>query len=609
MIKITRSCFLLLFLVCSWCVIADESSKKTEAKPQLTHENKRRPNIVIMMTDDQGYGDLGSHGNPFLKTPEIERLAEDGLEMTHFMTYPNCSATRAGMLTGRYPYRTGVTAVTQVDHFMHTDEITIAEVLSDNGYRTGIFGKWHLGDNFPMRPQDQGFSEVLVHKGGGIGQAAGPPGNTYFDPILEHNGESKRYKGYCDDIFTDAALDFISADDDQPFLAYLATNLPHFPLQVPDKLAQPYRDMGLHEDNAKTYGMIASIDYNVGRVLDRLDELGIAENTLVLFFSDNGARDRRTKNDVYPGRWVANLRGTKTSVYDGGIRVPFFVRWPGQIDTEKQTEQMGTVVDIFPTLLDAANIDVPSDIVVDGQSLLPLWRHDEAEGLSDRNFFVQMHYGPTPFKYMHFTVRGKQYKLVSPHPFPHGIVHQPTDQVLNQVVKNLELYDMEVDPSERVNLAKQYPEIVDSMLEEYENWFDEVTEERDARGIQQIIIGDSKAPNINLSRFDWGGPRVISRFDWGGPRVIEDNQLGFWQVRTNEGQYRVSVDLPELDEKGVLHLKYGDLHLTKKVKPGQSRAVFKKVMLPEGEGNFHVYVKSSRLPVGPHFVDINLLDK
>ena len=147
----------------------------------------KRPNIILMMSDDQGYGDIGGHGNPYLKTPNIEAIGKDGLEMTHFFAYPNCSASRAAILTGRYPYRTGVTAVTQVDHFMNTEETTIAEILAANGYRTGIFGKWHLGDNAPMRPTDQGFQEALVHKGGGIGQAAGPAGNTYFDPILEHN--------------------------------------------------------------------------------------------------------------------------------------------------------------------------------------------------------------------------------------------------------------------------------------------------------------------------------------------------------------------------------------------------------------------------------------
>lgn len=569
---------------------------------------KDRPNIVIMMTDDQGYGDIGMHNNPHLKTPNIERIAADGLEMTHFMTYPNCSATRAGFMTGRYPYRTGVTAVTQVDHFMRGAETTLAEVLSEAGYRTGIFGKWHLGDNHPMRPTDQGFQEALVHKGGGIGQAAGPAGNTYFDPILEHNNVSKKYKGYCDDIFTDAAMDFIGQKNDKPFLAYLATNLPHLPLQVPDKLAEPFRKMGLHEDNALVYGMISSIDYNVGRVLDKLKELGLEDNTIVIFLSDNGPRHRRTKNDYFPGRWVANLRGTKTSVYDAGIRVPFYVKWPGKITPQKQTTEMGIIMDLFPTLLDAAKVNAPKDIHIDGQSLLPLWTENDTKGLKERDYFVQLHYGPTPFKYMHFTLRTPKYKLVSPHPFPHGIVHQPTDNVLKNVLKNLELFDVHNDPSERVNIAKDHPEIVDALLIRYENWFDEVTEERAAAGIELISLGNPAQPIVNLSRFDWGGPRVISRFDYGGPRVIEDNQLGYWQVRTEKGRYAITYHLPEVTEGAIAYLKYGEVYLSQNLSNGQKKVTFDDVKLPAGKGNFHAYIKDDRLPVGPNFVDVTRLD-
>ncbi|WP_282136755.1 arylsulfatase [Seonamhaeicola maritimus] len=567
-----------------------------------------KPNIIIMMTDDQGYGDIGAHGNPYLKTPQIESIGTQGLEMTHFFSYPNCSASRASLLTGRYPYRTGVTAVTQVDHFMNTSEVTIAEILSDNGYRTGIFGKWHLGDNTPMRPIDQGFHETLVHKGGGIGQAAGPTGNTYFNPVLEHNGTSKKYEGYCDDIFTEATLDFMSTKSNKPFFAYLATNLPHFPLQVPNSRAEPYRQIGLHEDNALTYGMIDNIDYNVGRVLNKLKELGIENNTIVVFLSDNGPRHRRTKNDSYPGRWVANLRGTKTSVYDAGIRVPFYVQWPGKIDPKKQTSQMGAIIDLMPTLLDAINVDKPKGIHIDGKSLLPLWIKGDSDNIENRDFFVQMHYGPTPFKYMHFAVRTSKYKLVSPHDFPHGIVHQPTDFTLNHVLKNLELYDVENDPSERINIAKENPEIVEAMLERYEIWFDEVSEERDSKGIQRIHLGTKKQPKVNLSRFDWGGPRVISRFDYGGPRVVEDNQLGFWRVETEKGNYTITVDLPEINSNGTVHLKYNNLHLKKPVVKGQEKIVFNNVTLPKSTGNFHVFIKNKRLPIGPLFVDIERLD-
>lgn len=568
---------------------------------------QNKPNIIIMMTDDQGYGDIGGHGNPYLKTPHMESIGEQGIEMTHFFAYPNCSASRAALLTGRYPYRAGVTAVTQVDHFMNASEITIAEVLSENGYKTGIFGKWHLGDNTPMRPIDQGFQEALVHKGGGIGQAAGPAGNTYFNPVLEHNGLSKQYEGYCDDIFTEAAIDFMSKKDGKPFFTYLATNLPHFPLQVPEERAEPFREMGLHEDNALTYGMIDNIDYNVGRVLNKLKELGIDDNTIVIFLSDNGPRTRRTKNDTYPGRWVANLRGTKTSTYDAGIRVPFYVMWPKKIKPEKDLSQMGTIIDIYPTLLDAANIAAPEDVHIDGVSLFPLWTKNDDEVLKERDYFVQMHYGPTPFKYMHFALRTPKYKLVSPHNFPHGIVHQPTDFELKNVLKNLELYDVQNDPSERINIAKDHPEIVDAMLVRYENWFDEVTEERDAKGIQRIHLGTIAQPHVNLSRFDWGGPRVISRFDYGGPRVIEDNQLGFWRVKTEGGVYDISYDLPEISANGLAHFKYKDVHLEAAIVKGQKSIEFKNVELPSDVGNFHAYINIDRLAFGPLFVDVKRL--
>ena len=564
---------------------------------------QEKPNIILMMSDDQGFGDIGGHGNPHLKTPHIESIGADGLEMTQFVAYPNCSASRAAILTGRYPYRTGVTAVTQVDHFMNTSEVTLAEILSDNGYRTGIFGKWHLGDNCPMRPTDQGFQEALVHKGGGIGQAAGPAGNTYFDPILEHNNVSKKYTGYCDDIFTEGAMEFMSKKSDKPFFTYLATNLPHLPLQVPDERAEPYRKAGLHEDNALTYGMIDNIDSNVGRVLAKLEELGIEDNTIVIFMSDNGPRHRRTKNDSYPGRWVSNLRGTKTSVYECGIRVPFYIKWHNQITKGKQLSSMGTVLDVLPTLLDACNIDLPDNIEFDGKSLLPVWKGVTSDS-GDRVFFTQLHYGPTPFKYMHFGARTQKYKLVSPHNFPHGIVHQPTDHQLKNVLKNLELYDLENDPSERINIANENSEILEELLTKYEDWFDEVTEERESKGIQRIHLGSEAQPHVNLSRFDWGGPRVISRFDYGGPRVIEDNQLGHWRVKTEEGIYTISLDLPDLDSEGVAHIKYNGIKHSLPFTKGEKNIIFKNINLPNDVGNFHAYLKVDRLATGPLFVDV-----
>lgn len=317
---------------------------------------QERPNILLIMTDDQGCGDLGVHGNDIIQTPNLDALAGESLSLTQFIVNPSCTPTRAALMTGRDSYRTGVTDVQGQAHLMKSDEVTIAELLSEAGYRTGIFGKWHLGDNYPFRPTDQGFQEALVHKGGGVGQSAGPPGNSYFNPVLEHNDVSKQYDGYVDDIFADATIDFIDQQGEAPFFAYYATNLPHFPLDISDERADPYREMGLHEHNARTYGMITNIDANVGRLLDKLEELEVADNTIVIFFSDNGPRTRRTKNDVYPDRYVAGLRGTKSSIYENGIRVPFFIRWPGKIPADKKDDNMAAHIDILPTLLDAANI-------------------------------------------------------------------------------------------------------------------------------------------------------------------------------------------------------------------------------------------------------------
>ena len=560
---------------------------------------QQRPNILIMMTDDQGYGDIGAHGNPFLKTPHIESIGQKGVEMTHFFTYPSCSPTRAALMTGRYPFRTGVVGVTQVEHLMNTSELTMAEILAANGYQTGIFGKWHLGDNYPMRPTDQGFQQALVHKGGGIGQGAGPEGNSYFDPILEQNNVSKKFKGYCDDIFTDAAMDFMKQAGKKPFFAYLATNLPHFPLEVPETRAEPYRKMGLHEDNALTYGMIDNVDSNVGRVLAKLRELGIEDNTLVIFLSDNGPRDRRTKNDVYPGRWVANLRGTKTSVYESGIRVPFFVRWPGKLPENKKTDTMGAVIDLLPTVLDACQIPVPAGIQLDGTSLLPLWKGSGAPP-KDRTYITQLHGGPTPFKYMHFAVRTQKFKLIGPQDDPHTILFQPQDAELRKVLSSLELYDVEADPSERINLAKKHPDVVTQLLTTYENWFDEVTEERDTKGIQRIYIGTKAQPVTQLSKFDWGGPRIVS--------FTGEGSFGYWYVHTEPRTYRITLSFPATVQEGTAYLKYKGVSKQVTVPKGQTKAVFENVKLPEGEGNFQAFLKLTRLPAGPDFVEVETLN-
>ncbi|MDP6717923.1 MAG: arylsulfatase, partial [Pirellulaceae bacterium] len=534
--------------------------------------------------------------------PHLDQLATESVEFTQFCVCPNCSPTRASLLTGRYNYRTGVTEVARGRHLMYASEVTIAEILRKAGYRTGIFGKWHLGDNYPMRPTDQGFEEALVHKGGGIGQAAGPPGNTYFDPVLEHNNVSKKFNGYCDDIFSEAAIEFIETNRDRPFFAYLATNLPHLPLEVPDARADPYRKMGLHEHNARVYGMITNIDANVGRVLAKLKQLDIEKKTIVIFLSDNGPRTRRTKNDVYPDRYVAGLRGTKTSVYENGIRVPFFIRWPGKMPAGRKVGIMAGHIDILPTVLEVCQIAKPDSTKLDGHSLIPVI-HGESVHWSQRNLYFQWHSGPVPFQYVHFAARSQRYKLLQPQDDPHAIITHPSRDELQQMLATLELYDIQNDPSELNNIAGKHPEIVKRLLTNYEHWFSDVTGDRDFHNPQRIIIGSRFQNPVVLSRFEWRGPRADTQLgSW-------DEQLGHWEVQVAEtGRYQITLRFAKAQLDGTAHVRFAGVHEQMPVKRGDTTCVFDSVRLAEGPGRFESFLKLNRLATGVHFVDVNRRD-
>ena len=326
-------------------------------------DSSKRPNIVLIMTDDQGWAQLGSHGDPVLQTPRLDELAGQSVEMMRFYVSPVCAPTRAALMTGRYNYRTGVVDTYLGRAMMDPDEVTIAEMLRDSGYRTGIFGKWHLGDNYPQRPGDQGFQESVVHKGGGIGQPSDPPGTDYFDPILSHNGQPKEYSGYCTDVYFDEAMRWIGDGGGAPFFAYIPTNAPHSPYLVPDSYREVYAEQGLSDKDARIYGMITNIDDNVGRLMDHLEEHGLTGNTLFIFLTDNGPTTRL---------YHAGLRQQKGSVYENGIRVPFLARWPDRLAPRK-LEQLGAHIDVAPTLLSATGTAPPSEVQFDGIDLLSLW--------------------------------------------------------------------------------------------------------------------------------------------------------------------------------------------------------------------------------------------
>jgi len=302
-----------------------------------------RPNVVLIMTDDQGYGDFGVMGNPVIETPHIDAMAQRSASMSTFYVSPVCSPTRACLMTGRYNYRTRVIDTYVGRSMLEPEEVTVAEVLSAAGYATGIFGKWHLGDCYPMRPMDQGFDESLVHRGGGLAQPSEPPENhrRYTDPILFHNGKQIQTKGYCTDVYFGAALDFIedSHREGRPFFTYLATNAPHGPFHdVPEKLREHYakKDMAkilvaelLGEKReqevdrlTRIAAMITNIDQNIGRLFAKLDELDLTENTLVIFLVDNGPNTLR---------YVGPLRGMKGGVHEGSVRSPLWLHWPARL--------------------------------------------------------------------------------------------------------------------------------------------------------------------------------------------------------------------------------------------------------------------------------------
>jgi arylsulfatase A-like enzyme len=538
---------------------------------QATAGEARRPSIVLIITDDQGYGDLGCHGNPKIRTPTIDAFAKQSVQLRRFYVSPVCSPTRASLMTGRYNYRTGVVDTALGRALMYPDEVTVAEVLGKAGYRTGIFGKWHLGDNYPMRPQDQGFQETLVLKGGGIGQPSDPPGgSSYFDPVLQHNGKEEKFKGYCSDVFTDAAIDFINRKDERPFFAYVAFNCPHTPLQVADEEVKPYRDMDLSlgqfpkiglpltgkysiDDTARIYAMVTNIDRNLGRLFARLDEARLTENTIVVFMTDNGPQQVR---------WNAGLRGRKGTVYEGGIRVPCYARWPGQFAAGRKVDSVAAHIDILPTLLEACGVPQPQGVKLDGRSLLPLLRVEKGQP-TERTIYLQWHRGDVPERGRAFTAIGPRHKLAQ----AEGATGQPLPKDVR-----LQLFNIVDDPYEQTDLVDTLPDVVADMKKGYEAWFDDVSTTR-GFAPSRIHIGADAEPVSVLTRQDWRGPKAGWR----------RGDIGFWEVLVERaGPYQVEAELEPLKSAGAVTLEVNDSRRSQDLAPGAERALF-QLELPKGE--------------------------
>lgn len=385
-----------------------------------------KPNIVVILSDDQGWGDLSVNGNTDLSTPNIDSLAKDGAILDHFYVCPVCAPTRAEFFTGRYFARTGVHGVSNGQERLNLDEVTIAQAFKGAGYATGAFGKWHNGSQFPYHPNARGFEEYYGFTSGHWG--------SYFDAEIDHNGRIERGKGYMADDLTDHAMAFIEQHRDAPFFCYIPYNTPHSPMQVPDKFYEKFANAEIKQRSSEpdkeeinhtraALAMCENLDWNVGRVLEKLKQLNLAENTIVIYFSDNGPN---------AWRWNGGMKGKKGSVDEGGVRVPFLIRWPGKIPAGKRIAQIAGAIDLFPTLCDLTGVAVPPTKPMDGRSLKPLLLSDKEINWPEREFISFQAGGKNKW----VSVRSQDFRL------------DPTGA----------LFDMKVDPGQKQNVAAQHPD-------------------------------------------------------------------------------------------------------------------------------------------------------
>lgn len=429
-----------------------------------------KPNVLLIITDDQGYGDFSIHGNPHLQTPNIDRLGRESVRFDRFYVNSFCAPTRAALLTGRWPLRTGVHGVTHNKEAMKPSEITLAEALGGGGYRTACIGKWHNGEQYPFTPAGQGFEHVFGFNNGHW--------NQYFDATLLRMHTPEPTKGYITDVLTLEAMQFITAKQKEPFFCYLSYNAPHSPYQVPDSYFDKFKAKGFDEKVAAFYGMCENIDDNVGRLLAHLDSLNLTKDTLVLFLTDNGGTAGvKTYN--------AGMRGGKTSVHEGGTRVPLFIRWPAAKWTPHVVEKITAHIDVLPTLLDLCAISPPVGPKIDGISLRPLLEAKEAATWPERILFTHNPIDET--NRFPGAVRTQRHRLVRE---IKGAGGGSKARANDAGAMPWQLYDMLADPAQEHDIAAQQPGLVQELAAKYDAWFADISSE----GLRRfpLSVGDAR---------------------------------------------------------------------------------------------------------------------
>lgn len=502
-----NACFLLLLCSCN----KDNRNASIES-----------PNLLLILVDDMGYGDLSSAGNPSLQTPHLDALATKSVCFEHFYVSPVCAPTRASLLTGKYPQRSGVYSVTNGFESMSPAAVTLGELLQPLGYRTGLFGKWHLGEYHPMTPQAQGFDEFVGFRTGHHAQ--------YFDPILEHNGQDQAYKGYITDLLTAEAFTFME-ETDSPFFCFLSFNAPHTPLQIDSSYYTHFLRQGLNERTARVYGMIENVDHNVGLLLDQLNQIDKLRETIIIFMSDNGPISGwRVPQEKM--RYNAGLRDQKFTIYEGGIRTQSFWFWPDQWKPKRVKQQLAAHIDLVPTFLDLLSRKNRSteQLEFDGLSLLPVLLNEEIPAaLRDRLIFQHFHLST----------------LEKPAPFPGGIALQWPFKMAEDSL----LFKLSEDPSEAKNLANEYPETLQMLRQAYQNWWQSLPHDTSAFALR-IPIGHAEENPVllqphhgkSIGKVKFLGQRGLLGERIGShPSGVDGDWLGEWREEGDGARWLLDV--------------------------------------------------------------------
>jgi arylsulfatase A-like enzyme len=493
---------------CRWLALFAAAAIPLQVITAADAPGARRPNVILILADDLGYGDLSLHGNPRLRTPELDRLGRESVRFNDHHVAPMCTPTRGELMTGLDAFRNGATSVADGRSIVRRDVPLLPEMLRAAGYATAHFGKWHLGDNHPFRPHDRGFDFSIRNKGFGVSSLSDHWLNDGFDDHYWRNDELVEFKGYNTDVFFQEAMSWIGGQS-QPFFVYLAPTAAHEPHYVPSRYAKPYED--LPGVLPAFYGMAANLDENVGRLRRFLAARGLDRDTILIYMTDNGSVERT-------GFYTAGMRGRKGSLYDGGHRVPFFLHWPGGgAATAPRTQgQLTHGPDLVPTLLDLCGVAAPVGAEFDGSSLRPLLRGD-AGSLSGRSVVVQYGTRLVRFKEWDCAVLRGQWRLV----------------------KGAELYDIGADPAQSRDVAAEHPDVVKAMRAHYEMWLGPTKAVMDLPNY--IVVGSEAEKVVTLSANEWNGPFCD---EWSELKEGAEPKFGYWDMEAAmDGAYSVSLYL------------------------------------------------------------------